>query len=345
MKDSLLARRGFCNFIRLLAAIGVLISHSYPVSGEGPDPFIGNIPVGELAVSVFFVLSGFFIYSSSAQHSLKEFTFLRAARIFPALVLVNTTVIFLIGPILSIHGGNTNYWLTNSSPLSYFFYNSSLVFGLQSGIGTLLSSVPFPHVINGSLWTLPTEIKCYVLCALLALISKLVKNNLPVYSCMILFAAIYVLNLLEISLTQSIFTIASLKLFLIFFTGAVCARVNLPPNLKFGGWLFLTVIITLIFLLIPRDLLPFFFWLVIPLIAYTPMRIVRYFGFLNQRDYSYGMYLWAFPIAQVMVYFEVVDAALPLAISGGLITLLCALLSWHLLELPVLRAARRYISH
>jgi peptidoglycan/LPS O-acetylase OafA/YrhL len=343
MKDSLLAKRGLCNFIRLLAALAVLVSHSYPVSGEGPDPFVGNIPVGELAVSVFFVLSGFFIYSSGAQHSLKEFIFLRSARIFPALILVNTAVIFLIGPMLSINGGGTNYWLSNSNPLSYFAYNSSLVFGLQSGIGTLLSSVPFPYVINGSLWTLPTEIKCYVLCAFIALISKFVKNNFPLYFCVAFFASIYTLNLLEFTIISSVATTASLKLFLIFFTGALCTKVRFPSNLQLSSWLFLVLIIPLVFLISDRELSPFLFWLVLPLISYTPLRIAQYFGFLSQRDYSYGMYLWAFPIAQVMVYFEFVDSALSLATLGGLLTLFCAFFSWHFVELPTLRAVRRHI--
>lgn len=230
MRNSLLARRGFCNLIRLVAAVAVLISHSYPISGEGLDPFLGRTPVGELAVSVFFVLSGVFIYSSSVQHSLKDFFFLRIARIFPALLLVNVVVAFVIGPILNITSSQTNYWLTSPNPLRYFAFNSSLVFGLQSGIGNLLSTVPFPSVINGSLWTLPTEIKSYFICAFLAVLSKMVKSNIPLYLCMIFFVAIYLCDLFDFTLTQSIFETSSLKLFVIFFTGAMCTKLRVTVN-------------------------------------------------------------------------------------------------------------------
>jgi peptidoglycan/LPS O-acetylase OafA/YrhL len=344
MKNLLLERRGFCNLIRLLAALAVLVSHSYPVSGKGPDPSIGKIPVGELAVSVFFVLSGFFIYSSSAQHSLKNFTILRVARIFPALVFVNAVVILVIGPILSVTSGQTKYWSTEPNPFDYFVLNSILVTGLQSTIGVLLSSVPFAYVINGSLWTLPTELHSYLLCACLAVISRVVKSNIPVYICLIVFALIYILDYLNISPIQSFFTTASLKLFLIFFTGAVCSTLRISGKMRLSWWLLYICLVTLIFLLVGRELAPFLFWFLIPAIAYTPNEITRSFMILHERDYSYGLYLWAFPIAQVMVYFKFVDTALSLAILGGCLALLCAIFSWHLVELPVLKASRRYIS-
>jgi peptidoglycan/LPS O-acetylase OafA/YrhL len=252
---------------------------------------------------------------------------------------------FVIGPILSITSGQTNYMSTSPNPVRYFAFNSLLVFGLESGIGNLLSTAPFPFVINGSLWTLPTEIKSYFIVAFLAVLSKLVKSDLPLYLCMIFFVTIYLCDLFEFALTQSIFEASSLKLFVIFFSGAMCTKLCVTVNLRFYWWFLSVLSVISIFLLIGRESAPFLFWLVIPVLASTPIRIAHFFEFLNKRDYSYGMYLWAFPIAQVVVYFDFADSAISLAILGGLISFLCAVFSWHIVELPTLRAARRYISH
>jgi peptidoglycan/LPS O-acetylase OafA/YrhL len=53
MNIALLERRGLTNLVRLAAAIAVLFSHSYPISGAGPDPLIFKIALGDFAVSVF----------------------------------------------------------------------------------------------------------------------------------------------------------------------------------------------------------------------------------------------------------------------------------------------------
>jgi peptidoglycan/LPS O-acetylase OafA/YrhL len=55
-------------------------------------------------------------------------------------------------------------------------------------------------------------------------------------------------------------------------------------------------------------------------------------------DYSYGLYLYAFPIQQALIMAGVPGGALG---NFALATLLaggCAILSWHLIERPALRA-------
>ena len=64
-------RRGFTNFVRLAAALGVLVSHSYPISGSGPDPSFGNLPLGEMAVSIFlYSLASLSTHQASVTHQL-----------------------------------------------------------------------------------------------------------------------------------------------------------------------------------------------------------------------------------------------------------------------------------
>ena len=174
MNEALQNRRGFSNFVRLLAALGVLLSHSYPLSGSGSDPMIGNSPLGEICVSIFFALSGYFVFHSALTNNFKAFVILRISRLFPALIMANFFIAFVIGPVLAFFSNYDHYWRNSDGPIGYFSYNSTLWFGLQSNLSGLFSSNSYPNVINGSLWTLPTELKCYVICSVTTIKNTLV---------------------------------------------------------------------------------------------------------------------------------------------------------------------------
>jgi peptidoglycan/LPS O-acetylase OafA/YrhL len=117
---SLQERRGFTNFVRLAAAIAVLLSHSKPLSGFGPDSLVGDSPLGEIGVSVFFVLSGYFVFSSGLNHDFRSFVVLRVVRLFPGLITANFCIAFVIGPIVAYFSSQVNYWRSLDGPLSFF---------------------------------------------------------------------------------------------------------------------------------------------------------------------------------------------------------------------------------
>lgn len=75
--------------------------------------------------------------------------------------------------------------------------------------------------------------------------------------------------------------------------------------------------------------------------SYAISGITRFLpGFNRLGDYSYGVYLWRFPIQQVIA--QLLPVPTPARIT--LIALPCAIaigaLSWHLLEKPLLRLKR-----
>src|ERR1700761_3309458 len=93
------------DFIRFAAALAVLISHCYPISGE-PFDFLqhwtGWLTLGGVAVDVFFIVSGFLIAQSWARDP-NAFRFLRnrALRILPALYVLILVSCLVVGPLLT----------------------------------------------------------------------------------------------------------------------------------------------------------------------------------------------------------------------------------------------------
>jgi peptidoglycan/LPS O-acetylase OafA/YrhL len=53
---------------------------------------------------------------------------------------------------------------------------------------------------------------------------------------------------------------------------------------------------------------------------------------LTRYDYSYGIYIYAFPVQQSLVYLYPQQTVGEHLLSAGLITILLAGLSWHLIE-------------
>jgi peptidoglycan/LPS O-acetylase OafA/YrhL len=76
------------------------------------------------------------------------------------------------------------------------------------------------------------------------------------------------------------------------------------------------------------------FWL-----AYRPGGLLRAYNRVG--DYSYGVYIYAFPVQQMLVAWFPGLGIWPLTAAAGAITLLLAVLSWHGVESPALRWRHR----
>ena len=91
------------NLLRILAAVGVLVSHAYPISlgADAAEPLsalLGGVTLGTVSVMIFFSISGFFITRSFAgRASLGRFFQARALRLFPALIVVLIVTVLVSG--------------------------------------------------------------------------------------------------------------------------------------------------------------------------------------------------------------------------------------------------------
>ena len=345
MSIDLSSHRGITNFIRLVAAFFVLVSHSFPLSSKvSADHVLANGLLGEIGVSIFFCLSGFFVYRSSINRIFLHYIILRIGRLFPLLVLVNFIAAFILFPICANSTIKTSLTTGSNSATSYFLLNSTLFFGLQAGIAGLFVDLPYPSVVNGSLWTLPIEFQLYLMLGLLAILTKRINSG---GAFLVLFVSTYIFYALtEIGVVENgLLPLPTLRLIVIFLTGCFLACFDFKLiRLESYKLRFLAVSLILLILVADIDFLdPIAYAFIIPGLAILPTNVSRLFEFFRNRDYSYGVYLWAFPAQQLIMHMRLADNALSLMMISLPASLILAVISWHLVEKRILIYIRNLI--
>lgn len=330
ISDVASGRSNHFNLIRMLAATGVLVSHAFPLAlgRDRNDPFADflGISLGTLCVYVFFVLSGFFI-ASSYERSLTKRKFIRARilRLFPALG-VCLAITIITGSLITSE--LKNEFAIES--ISYFFWNFTLFYG-QTNLPGVFENNPFSDTINGSLWTLNFEFLCYVLTLALGLFGCLVPTSRFIVI-LVGFLAIYLASS-QILLSYRLSMLLVLGWPYLIGTLLWVFRKNISlsgrmASLSLGIW------ITLVLTDAPTGTwIPFLGYLIIFLGYADAPQIL---GYNSLGDYSYGVYIYAFPIQQLAVQFGAMTPIENIVYSFP-ITLLLAILSWHMIEKPALR--------
>ena len=151
------------DFVRFCAASAVLFSHHFDLAGlpEPKVPAYGGEDFGELAVEVFFCLSGFLIYRSLRKSTgWAKFVSARVLRIFPnlAFVLVATSAATLVW-----YGNYGQLW-----PHAEYVSDNLLLFlrGVTQVIPGAFADTVRPS-LNEPLWSLPYELWLYAALALM----------------------------------------------------------------------------------------------------------------------------------------------------------------------------------
>ncbi len=165
------------NLIRFIAAVAVLISHSFPLSNTGlDDPLINLIGMsaGNIAVDVFFLSSGFLVTRSLLMsQSIKTFLRSRALRIYPALWVMLLITVFVLGPLIT--ESKIIEYFSDPMTWKYLFRNATMILPAKHELPGVFLDNPYGRAVNGSLWTLPFEIKLYIALALLMRIFSIRK--------------------------------------------------------------------------------------------------------------------------------------------------------------------------
>ena len=322
--------------IRLALASLVILSHS-PVLIDGNTSreilinIFGTISFGELAVDGFFIVSGFLIAKSYCGSSLSSYFVKRIARIYPGFLACFTICAFVLAPIV---GGGAELMAAKAI--------ASL--GEAIRLRPPLVAGGFPELaypdLNGSLWTIAYEFRCYVIAAVCGLLGLYRSRSRWIF--LSLTVVLLVLNASGIATTINLPmpTITgefekAVRLTGMFFAGTCFFLFR--DRIAFPKWAGPFSLVLLAVGLLSASLAEaaiatfgayFIFWL-----AYG-IPVGRLEGFTRKQDLSYGIYLYAWPIQNSLIYRFNIQNHVALSAITLVMAAPLACLSWMLVEKP-----------
>lgn len=348
--DSSDARCNNFNIIRIVAAFLVILGHMYFIMGQAANlPIFAGQGIQITGVKTLFVLCGYFITKSwlSDQHP-GRYAVKRLFRIYPALIVLVLLSIFVLGPIMtSIPAGE---YFSNANTWAYL---KNLALSPVYGLPGVFTENAYPNAVNGSLWTIPVELSIYVVVPLLTLIPT--KKKTPIIGAILLVLCV-ALNICKGYLfpTKQIVVLGNdllqaTDLLPAFFLGHIFTFVDK----KYYNWQIGLVVFLLVSCLlvnaIPIQLNDLFFP---PALAYFVLSFGNaekpvFRNWFKKSDFSYGLYLYGFPIQQIM-YLLLKKANLNpivMTIICFVIVLGFAILSWYFVEKPANKLCKKILSY
>lgn len=325
--------------LRIGLALCILLFHSIQNSyGSRYSAYVPTFfyPVILALLPMFFCLSGFLVTGSAVRtRSVPLFLTFRGLRIFPALAVEVTLCALLLGPLLTTLP--LREYFSNHQFFEYFGNIISIVRYTLPGV---FADNPVPHIVNIALWTLRPEFHCYFAMSLLMLSSIVYKPTL--YTRLFLAASVYVaiLNVVN-GFGNPTSTFPWHVILYYFFIGIAFFHWKERIPLHFS--LFAAAAILSYFLL-PLDGVTYI--AAFPLtycMVYLGMLKIPRVPLLQNGDYSYGIYLFHFPIQQTLVHFfpGLREWWLLFPIAATL-TILFAAASWHWVEKPSLTLKKHF---
>lgn len=332
------------DLLRLLLAMAVIVGHGPRLNGDTGfffDPFTFLIPgeyFGSIAVKLFLFMSGIFVTNSLLQDKNPlRFVTARFFRIMPNLLLVLLVAAFVVGPMfttLSLHA-----YFSNKDVYAYVAKN--LIFHTDFTLPGTFAGNFYPEAVNGSLWTLGTEVGCYLfLLGLFLLASKLPRTT----TVLNLLCAVIIGNTLffdhsffpflgtnsEVNLLPSAFCLGAL---------VAINKERLVIDLKTPVALFLVAFVlntTAYYHLLAVSGLCF-----LMLYIFTRPVVVN----LNpKRDISYGVYVWGFLVQQTLVaLLGTINVYGHIALAL-VVTCLLALVGNYLVETPGMQLGKKLMA-
>lgn len=301
------------NALRLTLAAAVVISHAWPLAlGEGtPEPLeaLTGHSLGGWAVGLFFFISGLLIGGSASRQSALSFWAARARRLLPGLAVA----VFVTLALAIATGGRPSPY-----EASVYLIRGLTLFSLEHRIPGAFAGAPMPGIVNGPLWSLSHEVAAYALC----------------------WAAVY-LGLMRHGAGMATLALGALALWLVpGLSGR--AAVFAPLFLAFAlGMLAQSL----------RDRLPLSWGLSAALALTSPMGwqfAISALGYLAlmaafrlptwslSRDLSYGIYIYAWPVAQTLIHLLPGLSPAELAVATIACVVPVAWASWVWIESPAL---------
>lgn len=335
------------DFLRLLFALFVVITHSYPLSGVKECDLLcqysyGQAQLSNIGLQGFFIISGYLVFQSlQRSKNVIDYYWKRIIRLFPALIVMLLFTVLIIAP-MCYDNPSVSYW-RNAEMYSYMSRNLSLYF-IQYGIKGVFTTVPYNTVINGSLWTLAYEFSLYIALSALFLLRR--RNMFIIVLLSFVYALLFIVNSFYADVLGTRGAILRSDYLLSFgchfFAGALLAATRYDTWVRYHNVLWVaSAAITIISLFAPFhfDVLHY---ISLPLLVVgTGIKCTPVICDISKRigDLSYGVYIYAFVVQQTLMYFFSFNQ-LWLAVVSMPVSLLLAYGSWHLIEKRTLRLKR-----
>lgn len=325
-------------WIRMFGALLVIYGHSSPLVGTG-DLFPANWAVQpEKGVLMgFFAMSGFQIAESWLRdpHPLR-FATKRVLRLWPPMLVVVLVMTLVIGPLVTELP--TGAYFSDPGTWGYIVRNAGMLTLIHVLPGVFVHN-PWPVAVNGSLWTLPMELLAYAGLFVLLLLGGAKQRRRWIVVAAVVGFMIWDRYLDHVPGAESAGSwlsvpIESMVAFVTAFgIGVILClyRIPLSPTVAVAG-------LAVLFLMPNSEAASFLMrfavsYAVILVAHYWPARLQVPSTWVNG---SYGVYVWGFPIQQLLAMaglrnqFLMLACAAPLAYAMGT-------LSWKLVEEPTMR--------
>jgi peptidoglycan/LPS O-acetylase OafA/YrhL len=369
---------GGFNTLRVVLALGVVFFHSIDVTGAqklGGSAWFW----AEALLPTFFALSGFLITGSAQRLPLSNFLANRGLRIFPALLVEITLSAVLLGALLTTLP--LEQYFTDPGFWRYF---GNVTGWIQYVLPGVFEQNPKPAVVNMSLWTIPWELACYALMVIMILTRALHSRRL-ILALAVAAALAPVLAYTAAEAYEAwrpggflatawdshnyftppqlhasalglaawaLQTLTGWEFRVVPYFLAGCAAYLYRDALPYSATLLVAALVALPAAAVTIPAVAdgvFLNAALCPLIIYamaavgvSPLPALPLF---SKGDYSYGIYLYGFPVQQTVVWTGIDQGHwwANFAISAVLATLAAAA-SWHVVEKPILRRRSAVIA-
>lgn len=333
------------SLIKLIAAFMVIYAHSFgiqPYDGQSDIMVIisQSIHSGQLAVFIFIFLSGIFITKSIVDNDdVIEFSIKRLVRIWPPLVVCMIFVI-CIGGIFTTYS-QKDYW-TDGQVWNYFFSNIKMIWN-EHFLPGVFENHPMGGM-NGSIWFITFQLRMYFLVALFA--------GFGVFRDRITSNIVFMIILVWVMISPETLPL-------------VGSKFELYGHLDFPQYTITYCIASLLFLNLKNIKINILHVIIIGLgtIAFKDSEIMLWYWaaffivitlWLGTRkvvlkikipvDYSYGIYLYAWPTAQLVYELFPMLTSIQSSIVTLIFSMVLAMLSYRFIEIPAINISKKIIG-
>jgi len=338
------ARKNNIGFIRLLAASLVIVSHSPELidgdrSREPLARVFGTLSLGELAVDIFFLISGYLITRSYLTARHWNYVTRRVGRIYPGYLVAYFLCIFAVGPMAGVP----------ISLLNRASYARIVGHALWLDMPRLKAfATQHFHLLNGAMWTLSYELRCYLFVLLVGVLGVYKRRVIPLcLSVVLLILHFSIANDFKPSSTGLFVfkevlmgdSVQFIRFLFVFTCGSLFFLFQ--DKIKYtGGAAFLCVLGLLVLMFSDK--------LAEPALCSLGAYALFYFAFAAKRinlnnsyDISYGVYLYAWPFAALILLHYPAVTQVELSFFTFILAVIAGTISWYAVEKTAAKLLRR----